>query len=425
MLITEPRTRTKQSIKTIAESHWWGKDFPAEGRSYFNDLVQTDVMVDRLTPNFWARRKAGEIIVNPMTHTITSIRESRPNVEQWVKSNPTVHGFWTNFPIMGCPLFGAPSYSAVHTEGSLMSQDTIDQLRSVVKNAATANIDKSTFAFAEDVAEGLKTIRSVKSWIELAKKLATQGSSSNRKRFVRFLRSPVRQAKAWLEVRYALRPILISIDNLRLAAEMIDKTQKNVFHKALSRQRKEGKYKYTADAHWDPNHTGTYCEETSWIVEVSCGIIYTQKNQGNKTLKKYGLRLRDIPKTAWALVPYSFVVDHFFNITKSIDAAISMANPDIQILNGWCTTTTVIQVSRIATDAFVTTSAYGGTVSCPHTITSRIHTVERVQWVPDLFTVFPPFNDRLDAAFKMDLAALVLVFINRKRPINGTRGNML
>jgi hypothetical protein len=75
-------------------------------------------------------------------------------------------------------------------------------------------------------------------------------------------------------------------------------------------------------------------------VSHSVGIIYEVKimDAFDNLAKVAGSRLRDIPATLWEVVPYSFVVDWFFNVGDWIQAFTPA--PGITPLRNWATVIT-------------------------------------------------------------------------------------
>jgi hypothetical protein len=76
------------------------------------------------------------------------------------------------------------------------------------------------------------------------------------------------------------------------------------------------------------------------IVEISPDFGYSA-----------GVRLRDIPRALWDLLPYSFVADWFANIGNYIDASISSSNS--KVIASW-----VVRDSRTSQIETITPGQY-------------------------------------------------------------------
>lgn len=48
--------------------------------------------------------------------------------------------------------------------------------------------------------------------------------------------------------------------------------------------------------------------------------------------QKLGLRLKDLPATAWNVIPYSYLINRFIDIEAVIKAVVNMSDPSIQLL---------------------------------------------------------------------------------------------
>jgi len=79
------------------------------------------------------------------------------------------------------------------------------------------------------------------------------------------------------------------------------------------------------------------------VVTVRAGSLYGIRNQC--FLDGFGIGLSDIPAAAWELVPYSFVVDWFFNVGEVIQALSPVS--DVNRLSEWYTVKRVVTVNRV------------------------------------------------------------------------------
>jgi len=83
-------------------------------------------------------------------------------------------------------------------------------------------------------------------------------------------------------------------------------------------------------------------KRTEYAHTLNCraGILADYKVGANT----YGLSLRDIPGSGWELIPFSFVVDFFFNVGNFIEAIVP--NGNISALASWIV---VDRVSKVDT----------------------------------------------------------------------------
>lgn len=101
--------------------------------------------------------------------------------------------------------------------------------------------------------------------------------------------------------------------------------------------------------------------------------------------EKIGMRLKDLPVTAWNLVPYSWLVDQFVNVSTFIDALVNMSDPSITIWSGFCTTRTTFR-SRVVLN--VSSGSYYGVSGTQFTPTKFVATLSRSVWMPRNSDVF-------------------------------------
>jgi len=121
----------------------------------------------------------------------------------------------------------------------------------------------------------------------------------------------------YLELRYALRPLVGDVINL---LEAIDKKQVRPIRQTY---RAGDKLPVHNDSWVIPetfsgityNAIYTYKRE----VQSSVGLLYEFKTQ-QSTFEKFGLAVGQVPAVWWELVPLSFVADRFLNIGQYISA---------------------------------------------------------------------------------------------------------
>jgi len=80
--------------------------------------------------------------------------------------------------------------------------------------------------------------------------------------------------------------------------------------------------------------------EYSHDLSARAGLLIDYKVGANT----YGLSLRDIPGSAWELLPWSFVVDFFFNVGSYVEAIVPSGN--VSALASWIV---VDRVSKVDT----------------------------------------------------------------------------
>lgn len=139
---------------------------------------------------------------------------------------------------------------------------------------------------------------------------------------------------------------------------------------------------------------------------VSAYIFYEVDNPIDSWPEFLGLRPKDIPKGIWAVLPYSWVVDRFVNISSSIGALTNLLDPGVHVLGAAVSH----KISR-------TTSyrAYGAYAPAPYvhscsgdTLAGVTEIRSRALWTPSLSDIVPSFQMDPDLSHWGDLAALVV-----------------
>jgi hypothetical protein len=149
--------------------------------------------------------------------------------------------------------------------------------------------------------------------------------------------------------------------------------------------------------------------------EVRAGILFEVDNPVESVWYKYGLRLKDIPETAWNLLPLSFMVDHFINISQTIRGITNLTDPSVKNLAAWITTksNTVKTTSMTALNE----SGYTSSVT-PDLIYEKTFTYSREVWMPGLEHTVPgiDFLGLVNSAAKItDLSALIVANFSLRR----------
>lgn len=146
-------------------------------------------------------------------------------------------------------------------------------------------------------------------------------------------------AQAWLEYRYGMLPLFIDAETIINEAErMRARCIKARYQVARATERDEVVHTQTVSvaAYGSVMFHGNVTESAK--IRSSAGVIFREKplTTQQKLRKLLGLRLSDVPTTAWELVPLSFVADWFVNVGDWL-AAIT-PNPYVEVLGNWVTT---------------------------------------------------------------------------------------
>jgi len=149
-------------------------------------------------------------------------------------------------------------------------------------------------------------------------------------------------ASCWLELRYGMMPLMYDAEShVRYIQENLDTSAKPIRRVARSSQRTAIKQEAWEGPVWcGLEYVYESRARADWSLSrrVSAGVVYTVSPQSNisQLVGHLGLRVRDLPATAWELIPLSFVVDWAINIADWLQAITPV--PGIQPQANWVTT---------------------------------------------------------------------------------------
>jgi len=310
------------SVTTISE---FGEDpvlYQSSGTA-LQDMDNT-VMDDFVTPNYKRLSGQGEIINTAMKKTQTITRDNfymyyyRIGHELRTSTNPDV---WE--PYVGEIEEYRPSsnkLSWVTDLPEIPSYDVSDLVEYAV-NKAYADIDASDILSLCTIAEGEKTVMSLISifsrLIRIIKRI--------KKLDFRYLKREISKeqlANRYMEIRYALRPLMYDAKGLvaALQTKASSKPLRLTFRGGA--QYFDSDQDVTTTSRTNTNSVGVYTYDEvrtkSWsnTISVRAGVL-TELDKLD-ALKIWGI---DKPlETVWELVPFSFIIDWFINIGDTISA---------------------------------------------------------------------------------------------------------
>lgn len=300
------------------------------------------------------------------------------------------------------PLF-SPN-STFSGEFAINVQEEESKLLDKVKQQALARMSESDFDFGEDVAELAKTLASLKQIMLEIRHVFTRLDDlviHLRKKYGYSPQEAFR--KAWLRIRYEVRPLVYSASNL------VDLYNKGVKKQGVPRKRSRSKAAYAGNDSYQLLH-GYYNVTRTRQVDIKCsaGVIFLDSAPPT-TLDSLGLGLKDIVPTMWAITRFSFLIDKFLDISSTIEGLQNIADPRLRVLGGWTTSEVIISTTNVI-DGY-TRSGWTGSASGQNVI--RTVSKSRAPWIPtydsalpsmewadnwetymDIFTIFAPSTFR-------------------------------
>lgn len=377
----------------------------------YTPYEQVKTMEDVVTPGWRRMVNEGRIINNPMTST--QIATWRHHFDAWYESRLLKYDRWCDFPSYSgyVPnLYGGARWVGTRAPGNLLGplpsapEVSSESLMDLANTQAYAKANESEAQGLVMLAEGKGTIQSLTSILSRLIKLGR----ALRKWDVKYLTkgfSAKNLSDSWMEGRYFIRPLIY---DMKSCVSALNKA------KMLKPMRKT--YRSGASATETDDEPGvilstfasggtTYYHfmgnrKASTVVSVRSGVLAAIEAITESMI--WGL---DQPFEAmWELVPFSFVVDWFFNVGKTI--ASWTPRYGIKVLASWVVVDTTSTQGTFFTgfqNVWTEPSAWENTISASGAyVVKMTHTRQRVPNLPR--SILPTFSVRLDAAKLLDLA---------------------
>lgn len=309
-------------------------------------------MEDVVVPGFHRRINAGEILNNPMLQedrTYFCVPQGAQSVSGWHSVMQWVDG-WPN------PEWGTQYYTVNVTITGVGLYLLPEQLPVLVKSEQTATLDAIASAYeklqsaeldvALMVAEGSETLayirqlcRRIMRLIELAtnRKTLAQAAVKTWRRLKKAHKNYEWEAKgiaeAWLEVRYAIRPLMYDIaDALKYFEEGNSRTGKRTtFRKKIQSEKTWSTSAVVNGATLKLTHTETTTARAGVLAERVLTSL----------MADFGFL--NLAGVVWEKIKFSFILDWIINLS----GLLYHLNPSAtwKQLAGWCKTTTLYSYS--------------------------------------------------------------------------------
>lgn len=418
MTAAATRTRTRGTLLPLTTTwNWWDTKttIPAPSTATRQNVSGSfESMTDTVQPEFRKRQAKGEIFTAPMLRTLTSYVTGDAGWKiQNIGSDRTYYGeFTANVVTVGhAPPTHLPLASTLALELECDTQ-------------ARASVVAPDVQLGVTIAEAMKTLRMIrrpfKSIIDIIRKREltyryVKGSKKTREvgKIIRPGASEARSAAeaSWLEARYGWRPFLLEIESIleTLKKENPIRMTARAKRKSYEEAQSSGTYVVSGGILSIP-----YDVVTTRSVTVRSGILYEHMLDG---FDQFGLTWRDLPGTAWELVPFSFVVDWFLNVGSFIEALTP--RPGVRHLAMWRTVSESTVTVRTTRPAVIGSGFPGwSVVRSPGAVESL--TTNRVSRIPSLYPPALTFksgslNAVLQDARAMDLFAILNQLLTGKK----------
>lgn len=286
-------------------------------------------------PGFGPRSEAGEIIISPLS---MSVSETFPDEGLFEFPEGDSGHRYSGDMFSAFNRTNPPDLSA--DRNSLIHSCTERAAISALKKLNTAQVD-----MGENLGTLAQTIGMFQRPFNSAAKLFTKMEKRRLKRMSGKRRVETyakATADTWLEGSFGIRPILKDIGTISSAiGDQVELIQTAV---KVARGKGEGSVKGSNSSsyvHGGENPmTGTIAEgqrETTTKVKVGCGVYYKTPlgDMSQFLARQLGLGVHNLPVSGWNLLPHSWFVDQFWQVGDWIQAM--NPDPDLVILGKWKT----------------------------------------------------------------------------------------
>jgi hypothetical protein len=362
-------------------------------------------MDDVVTADFQSLIASGDIVNNPC-HMVRSAVSTHGN--GYYRSVNDDHdyiiegdGSLTRFALSKWPLNDirvSPTLSDTH----------VDYHVRAAKASCLGNIDRAPYSIAEDIAEIRETVRFLKNPAESLRNLHKEFYWKV-SRFAKKNKVPRTKALAnvWLTYRFAFMPLINSLSTIYDSLSAVDTKASRFVARGFSKTSPSNQ----ADSYtiFSATHRNVFDHKIDEELDVTAGVLYEILKPRAAFAQKYGLRLKDIPETAWAVVPYSFMVDRVVNISQGLRGLTSLFDPNVKVLTGW----TRYKKSQVTTLSWIREEGADGYTNThiPDVTDDLSFIYHRDTWEPNVYDLAPvekPLGLIKDITSIIDLLSLVV-----------------
>jgi hypothetical protein len=349
-----------------------------------------DYMFDTPHPGFYSRIKKGELIIGPYVCGLDTYTGAGGSLHAQVTANPS---YYWDFAGNSVTLSWA-------YDNQVKFPTTVLGLTSdEAKLQALAGIDPTQFAFMEDILSMRQNLDMIREPLLKIHKIIRNKPGGNLKN--------LRGEDLYLYYRFALTPFINSLSDAIKAWKVgIVPTQANVRLRSTGRCEKNFSESKTFTAKLHHNFSSNENRSESYRAVVYYSVTRIRDDIG----RLLGTRLQDIPVGLWAVMPYSFMVDRFLDISKMLKALMNLSNPTVKV-EGGCVTFKQVWLNQLQ---------YLGPQNLndgwSYTVNADIATqkgflINRSVWLPSVQDAVPAVNLQgliSDSIKTADLVALIL-----------------
>lgn len=402
--------KLKNSPYTKAQNQTFAMTLPSI-TNYMNDVV---------TPGFHQLIASGAIINNAMMK-IDTARVYTSNISGWTSTTADLTNTFEGTGSVTQYYVGRHSGGAIISGSDIDSsfvQDHENDTIKALKQQTLANLDRTPYNFAEDVAELHSTLQLLRhpleQLVDLASTTARKHKLISRRerdkmRSLKHIAAAAKQAsKAWLAMRFAYGSIYYSAD--QMLTEYLDPVKNKATRRRAGDEVNHSETRtssYTRSKY--PGAENAYfTHKISYTSSIRVGCLYEVTNPIDTWRERNNLRLKAVPVTLWNIIPYTWATDRLFDVSKTIKGLTNLADPELKILAAWVSKESSLR------DVLTCTSCWNATNTVsfsPDEFGYLTTTKSRSVWDPYYADTFPsftnPFKDSVPGT--LDLVSLLML----------------
>lgn len=292
---------------------------------------------DFVTPRYRQRIANGEIINNPCSYTSTA-RSAGAGSMTTTNKTTQAKVEYGNGSLTTWRAARHPSLSLNTNPAPALNTETA---MSTSKLMALANIDSTPYEFMEDIFEIRETLKYLRNPVRGLKDLARSFQRDFTYK-TRWVEHSVKEkadvaADLWLNYRFAATPLVKSVMD---ASEYVQAAVEDFARP--KRRTARGFENLTSDGEetlvFPGASTDTFIRQGLRTHQSRAGILYEVDNPVSNVPFHLGIRVKDLPETFWAVMPYSFMIDRVVNVSAAIRGLTNLADPSVRVLAAWLTT---------------------------------------------------------------------------------------
>lgn len=391
------RLRTNvDPTSTSQGTHSYSWDPSLDTTFSFTSSFRSRSMTDEVTLNYAKRVREGEIINNPCDY-----EEAKGTMNGGGKVTFREHWYPAGLyrTVTGSP---CRYFLSILSPTAVFPRDLFGTVSSTSQFKALANVDQTPYEMIEDIGEIKETLGFLRSPFSSIYALSSQFNKEGRRvARRRGITLPKALAGLWLTWRFAFLPLVRSTINVMEGLATGDRTSK-------TRRISRGFFSVSEKVSEDVVSGSAHSEQVfTHIIEDSSGVIYEVSNPVNGLRYTFGLRLKDLPVGLWQLVPLSFMIDRFFDISSMIRGLTAIADPSVEFLAGF----TVRKDSRDVRVTFTDHDFYEILSLDSDEVFNKHFEYIRTPWIPSVEDTLPPIDigGLVSSATRItDLIALII-----------------